>query len=185
VLLTEGGPAPNPAQGTQTTEFFTQHVDEAKRNLDEQDAKLADFKKRYMGSLPDQEQMNLGLLAGMNSQLDAVTQAVNRAQQDKVMNESLLSSQLATWKTVKGGYKYKDKDLTPDGLLFILQKAGVATKSKLIVKGKGANLGMTTLPLTTPVTVQLKRNDTPTTCWQATYSTPIKNLSEQFKAKAD
>jgi uncharacterized protein involved in exopolysaccharide biosynthesis len=47
--------------------------------------------------------MNLGLLAGMNSQLDAVTQAVNRAQQDKVMNESLLSSQLATWKTVKSG----------------------------------------------------------------------------------
>src|SRR5947208_16064569 len=32
------------AQGTQTTEFFAQHVDEAKRNLDEQDAKLADFK---------------------------------------------------------------------------------------------------------------------------------------------
>jgi polysaccharide chain length determinant protein (PEP-CTERM system associated) len=91
------------AQGTMTTEFFTQHVDEAKRNLDEQDAKLADFKKKYMGSLPDQEQTNLGLLAGMNSQLDAVTQAVNRAQQDKVMNESLLSSQLATWKTVKGG----------------------------------------------------------------------------------
>jgi polysaccharide chain length determinant protein (PEP-CTERM system associated) len=91
------------AQGTQTTEFFAQHVDEAKRNLDEQDAKLADFKKKNMGSLPDQEQMNLGLLSGMNSQLDAITQAVNRAQQDKVMNESLLSSQLATWKAVKGG----------------------------------------------------------------------------------
>jgi polysaccharide chain length determinant protein (PEP-CTERM system associated) len=91
------------AQGTQTTQFFTQHVDEAKRNLDEQDAKLADFKKKYMGSLPDQEQTNLGLLTGMNSQLDAITQAVNRALQDKVMNESLLSSQLATWKAVKGG----------------------------------------------------------------------------------
>jgi len=91
------------AQGTQTTEFFTQHVEEAKRNLDEQDARLAEFKKKYMGSLPDQEQTNLGLLAGMNSQLDAITQAVNRAQQDKVMNESLLNSQLATWKAVKGG----------------------------------------------------------------------------------
>jgi polysaccharide chain length determinant protein (PEP-CTERM system associated) len=90
-------------QGTQTTEFFAQHVDEAKRNLDEQDAKLAEFKKKYMGSLPDQEQANLGLLTGMNSQLDAITQALNRAQQDKVMNESLLSSQLATWKAVKGG----------------------------------------------------------------------------------
>jgi protein tyrosine kinase modulator len=90
-------------QGTQTTEFFAQQVDEAKQNLDAQDAKLAEFKKKYMGSLPDQEQTNLSLLAGMNSQLDALTQAVNRAQQDKVMNESLLSSQLATWKAVKGG----------------------------------------------------------------------------------
>jgi polysaccharide chain length determinant protein (PEP-CTERM system associated) len=91
------------AQGTQATEFFAQQVDQAKRNLDEQDAKLADFKKKNIGSLPDNEQANLGLLTGMNSQLDAVTQAVNRAQQDKVMNESLLSSQLATWKAVKGG----------------------------------------------------------------------------------
>jgi polysaccharide chain length determinant protein (PEP-CTERM system associated) len=91
------------AQGTQTTEFFTQHVEEAKRNLDEQDARLAEFKKKYMGSLPDNEQTNLSLLTGMNSQLDAITQAVNRAQQDKVMNESFLTSQLATWKAVKGG----------------------------------------------------------------------------------
>ena len=74
------------AQGTQTTEFFAQQVDEAKQNLDAQDAKLAEFKKKYMGSLPDQEQTNLGRPAGMNSQLDVLTQAVNRAQQDKVMN---------------------------------------------------------------------------------------------------
>ncbi len=90
-------------QGTQTTEFFAKQVDQAKRNLNEQDAKLAEFKKKNMGSLPDQEQANLVQLTGTNSQLDAITQAVNRAQQDKVMNESLLSSQLATWKAVKGG----------------------------------------------------------------------------------
>ena len=89
------------------------------------------------------------------------------------------------WKSIKGGYKYKDRDLTPDGVQFILERSGIATKAKIIVKGKGANLSMTTLPLTTPVTVQFKRTDAPTTCWQATYDTPIKNLPEQFKAKAD
>ncbi len=89
------------------------------------------------------------------------------------------------WKTIKGGFKYKDKDATPNGLTFLLAKTGVAGKSKLIVKGKGANLAMTTLPLIAPVTVQLKRNDAPTVCWQAKYSNPSKNLSEQFKAKAD
>jgi polysaccharide chain length determinant protein (PEP-CTERM system associated) len=95
-------------QGTQTTEFFAQHVEEAKRKLDDQDARLAEFKKRYMGSLPDQEQTNLSLLAGMNSQLEANTQALTRAQQDKALNESLLSSQLANWKMVKSG------DTTPE-----------------------------------------------------------------------
>ena len=90
-------------EGTNTTEFFAQHVEEAKRNLDDQDAKLAEFKKKYMGSLPDQEQANLQLLAGMNTQLEAITQGVNRAQQDKAMTESLLASQLATWKAVNRG----------------------------------------------------------------------------------
>jgi len=90
-------------EGTNTTEFFSQHVEEAKRNLDDQDAKLADFKKKYMGSLPDQEQANLGLLTGMNTQLEASSQALNRAQQDKAMTESMLASQLAAWKAVNRG----------------------------------------------------------------------------------
>jgi polysaccharide chain length determinant protein (PEP-CTERM system associated) len=90
-------------QNTDTTEFFARQVDEAKQKLDDQDAKLAEFKKKYMGSLPDQEATNLQLLTGMNSQLDAITQAMSRAQQDKSFNESLLSSQLANWKMAKSG----------------------------------------------------------------------------------
>jgi hypothetical protein len=89
------------------------------------------------------------------------------------------------WKTTKTGFKYRDKDLTPDGLSFLLEKAGADRIAKLIAKGKGPNLAMPPLPLTPAVTVQLKRNDNPLMCWSATYSTPIKNLSDQFKAKAD
>ncbi|HEY6127088.1 MAG TPA: Wzz/FepE/Etk N-terminal domain-containing protein [Candidatus Acidoferrum sp.] len=90
-------------QGTQTTDFLARQVEEAKRNLDEQDAKLAEFKSKYMGSLPDREQTNLSLLGGMNSQLDAITQALSREQQEKAMNESLLSSQLASLKASRTG----------------------------------------------------------------------------------
>ena len=81
-----------------TTRFVSQHLNEAKQKLDEEDAKLADFKRRYIGSLPEQEQTNLSLLSGMNSQLEALTQALSRAQQDKDFNESLLNTQLANWK---------------------------------------------------------------------------------------
>jgi polysaccharide chain length determinant protein (PEP-CTERM system associated) len=90
-------------QGTLTTEFLDKQLEESKRKLDEQDGKLAEFKNKYMGSLPDNEQANLGLLTTLNSQLDAHTQAVSRAQQDKAVNESLLASQLANLKAVKNG----------------------------------------------------------------------------------
>jgi polysaccharide chain length determinant protein (PEP-CTERM system associated) len=98
------------AQGNETTEFLAQQVEEAKRKLDDQDAKLAEFKQKFMGSLPDHEQMNLSLLTGMNSQLEALTQTLTRAQQDKAVNESLLASQLANWKMAKSG------DMTPETL---------------------------------------------------------------------
>jgi uncharacterized protein involved in exopolysaccharide biosynthesis len=85
------------AQGT--TDFISRQLEEAKRNLDDQDSKLAGFKRQYMGQLPGDEDNNLRLLMGMNSQLDANTQTLNRAQQDKTYAESVLAQQLAAWKT--------------------------------------------------------------------------------------
>ena len=71
------------AQSEDTTQFLSQQLTEAKAKLDEQDAKLAAFKSHYIGALPDEEQTNLNLLTGLTSQLDAATQALARAQQDK------------------------------------------------------------------------------------------------------
>lgn len=85
-------------QASRTTLFIGQQLDEAKRKLDEQDAKLAQFKRQYIGSLPEETQGNLTLLSALNTQLDANNQALSRAQQDKAFNESLLSQQEANWK---------------------------------------------------------------------------------------
>lgn len=82
-------------QAADTTQFLSQQLDEAKTRLDEQDAKLAQFKREHLGSLPEEEQTNLNLLTGMNTQLEAVTQALSRAHQDKAFNETLLNQQLA------------------------------------------------------------------------------------------
>ncbi len=87
------------------------------------------------------------------------------------------------WKTIKGGFKYNDKLFTPDGLQQILLKSGPATKAKILVKGKGVDLPMPALPLTTSVTVQLKSESG--VCWEAHYSTVKKNFAEQFRANAD
>src|SRR5437667_12391910 len=82
-----------------TVEFMGRQVDDAKRNLDDLDSRLAEFKKRYMGQLPGHEDENLKMLTAMNSQLDSNTQTLNRAQQDKAYTESLLAQQLAAWKS--------------------------------------------------------------------------------------
>jgi polysaccharide chain length determinant protein (PEP-CTERM system associated) len=86
-----------------TTSFLAQQLGEAKTKLDEQDAKLAAFQARYMGSLPDEEKGNLNVLMGLTTQLDAVAQALARAHQDKSYTESMLAEQSAAWKASQSG----------------------------------------------------------------------------------
>jgi polysaccharide chain length determinant protein (PEP-CTERM system associated) len=89
------------AQGT--TSFLDAQLADAKRQLDEQDARLAQFKRKHIGGLPDETQTNLNLLMTVNTRLDATTQALNRAQQDKTYTESLLAQQVAAWQAPKSG----------------------------------------------------------------------------------
>jgi len=86
-----------------TTQFLQKQLDEAKAKLDEQDKRLAVFKGRYVGQLPGQEQTNLNVLMGLNTQLEAVTTALNRLQQDKTYAESLLAQQIQAWEASQTG----------------------------------------------------------------------------------
>jgi polysaccharide chain length determinant protein (PEP-CTERM system associated) len=82
-----------------TTDFLSRQVEDAKRAIDDQDAKLATFKKQYMGQLPTDADNNMRILMSLNSQLDASTQTLSRAQQDKAYTESMLAQQIAAWKS--------------------------------------------------------------------------------------
>ena len=82
-----------------TTDFLTKQVTDAKQNLDDLEKRLAAFKNQHMGQLPGDEDSNLKILMGLNSQLDANTQTLNRATQDKAYTESMLVQQLSAWKT--------------------------------------------------------------------------------------
>jgi polysaccharide chain length determinant protein (PEP-CTERM system associated) len=79
----------------QTTGFFQQRLDEAKKKLDDEDAKLAEFKSKHPGEMPDQAQTSISWLSALNAQLESNTQQLSRAQQEKTFNESLLQQQLA------------------------------------------------------------------------------------------
>jgi len=114
-------------QSVATTDFLSQQLNEAKAKLDEQDAKLAEFKRRNIGSLPEEEQTNLSLLNGLNTQLDATTQGISRAQQEKVATETLLSSQESIWKAMQTGQKNPE---TQEQQLAVLQDQLTALLSK-------------------------------------------------------
>jgi polysaccharide chain length determinant protein (PEP-CTERM system associated) len=76
-----------------TTDFLKSQLDAAKRNLDDQDAKLAAFQQKYMGRLPGEEMPNMNMLTSLNTQLDAATQALTRMEQDKSYMEAMITQQ--------------------------------------------------------------------------------------------
>jgi polysaccharide chain length determinant protein (PEP-CTERM system associated) len=76
-----------------TTAFLSQQVTDAKRALDEQDAKLAAFQRKYIGKLPGQEQSNLNTLQALTTRLDAATQSLNRMHQDQTFIEAVIAQQ--------------------------------------------------------------------------------------------
>ena len=84
-----------------TTDFISGQLAQAKQNLDSIDQKLSEFKASHLGRLPSDQEINFKILSGLTSQLDATTQALTRAQQDKSYAESLLNDQLAAWKALQ------------------------------------------------------------------------------------
>lgn len=85
-----------------TADFLARQLDEAKRNLDDLDNRLSDFKKAHIGRLPSDEDRNLKMLTAFNSQLDANSQTLNRAQQDLSFTQSLLAEEEKVWKDAQG-----------------------------------------------------------------------------------
>jgi polysaccharide chain length determinant protein (PEP-CTERM system associated) len=81
-----------------TTDFLQKQADEAKRKLDEQDRELAAFKSKYIGELPENEQINLNRIEALTAQLDFIIQALDGAQQSKSYTESLLAQQVDNWR---------------------------------------------------------------------------------------
>jgi len=79
------------------------------------------------------------------------------------------------------GYRYKDKERTPNGILKVVLKPGIEGKSKIVVKGGQSNVftgaaGAPPLPLPLPVTMQLQNSSGE--CWQATYDTDGVGVNE-------
>jgi len=74
-----------------TTKFLEDQLGQARQKLAEQEERVREFKDRHIGELPTQTQSNLQILAGLQSQLQAQEDSLNRAKQQNTYLESLLS----------------------------------------------------------------------------------------------
>jgi hypothetical protein len=90
------------------------------------------------------------------------------------------------WKSKSTGFTYKDKDLTPDGVLSATLKSGADQKAVIKVTAKGVNVPEPLLSsITGPVVVQFQRGDGGI-CFGAQYSAPFKKSDgATFIDKAD
>jgi polysaccharide chain length determinant protein (PEP-CTERM system associated) len=80
-------------QSTNTTKFLHEQVAEKKAKLDEQEQRLREFKMQHVGELPEQQQGNIGILTGLQTQLQNTMASLNRAQQQRVYLQTLIDAQ--------------------------------------------------------------------------------------------
>jgi hypothetical protein len=90
----------------------------------------------------------------------------------------------ARWRDVGGGYRYSDPGLLGDGVRRVHLREGGQGGAKITVEARGANLALPPVPLgqQSTVTLQLVRAGG---CWEARYSTNVRNANGLFRARPD
>jgi polysaccharide biosynthesis transport protein len=74
-----------------TTNFLEEQLEQARAKLAAQEAKMRVFKDQHLGELPNQTQSNLQILSGLQNQVQANEDSLNRAKQQNTYLESLIN----------------------------------------------------------------------------------------------
>ncbi|MEO8726801.1 MAG: Wzz/FepE/Etk N-terminal domain-containing protein [Acidobacteriaceae bacterium] len=74
-----------------TTRFLESQLDYARKDLEQQELALREFRMKHLGELPDQMQSNLQILTGLQSRLQAATEALSRAEQQRLYLASMMT----------------------------------------------------------------------------------------------
>ena len=73
------------------TQFLQNQLQSARQILESQEEKIREFKAQHVGELPSQLNSNLQILSGLQTQLQAATEALNATKQQHVYLETLVS----------------------------------------------------------------------------------------------
>jgi polysaccharide chain length determinant protein (PEP-CTERM system associated) len=74
-----------------TTQFLQNQMEDARKSLADQEEKIRQFKAEHVNDLPDQVQSNLAVLSGLQAQMTNEEDSLNRAKQQSVYLQSLIS----------------------------------------------------------------------------------------------
>jgi len=91
VLFVDENVRTREGQAVGTEQFINAQLAEAKKTLDELEAKVSQYKLSHSGELPEQEQSLISTLAQLRSILDSNRDSLNRAQDAKIALENNLS----------------------------------------------------------------------------------------------
>lgn len=80
------------SQSALTTSFLNDEAQQAKAELDRLDKEITQFRVSNTGKLPEQLNVNITAMNSLQMQLASVTEALNRAEQDKMMLETSLQN---------------------------------------------------------------------------------------------
>ena len=91
-LYVEQNVSSREGQAAGTSEFLDTQLRDAKKHLDELEAAVSVYKLEHNGELPQQENALSGTLTRLQIELEANRDAINRAQQTKIILESNVNS---------------------------------------------------------------------------------------------
>jgi succinoglycan biosynthesis transport protein ExoP len=72
-------------QATDTTQFLSSELEQAKKSLEDQEAQLEAFRLKHVGSTPDQLDSNLQTISRLQSQMQANADAISRLDEERIM----------------------------------------------------------------------------------------------------
>ena len=102
-------------QAEGTVQFLQTQVNDAKKSLSEQEAKVSAFKQKYNGVLPQQENSLLTTLSNLRVQLEGSQEALNRSQAEEEMTQTALSSAEFSAATLEQSLRPKVRSIEAPG----------------------------------------------------------------------
>lgn len=101
-------------QAEGTSEFLETQLQEAKKRLDELEKTVSGYKLRFNGELPEQQATLAGTLGRLHTELQGAQDAINRAQQSRLMLENALSMAEAAETALRPAAAHGSADIAAD-----------------------------------------------------------------------